>query len=38
MLSEIEKKLYESEKERTVLRREKEDLSREIRELEQTKQ
>ena len=38
MLSEIERKLFESEKERTVLRREKEDLTREIRDLEQIKQ
>jgi hypothetical protein len=34
MLSDLEKRLFESEKERTVIRREREELSKEIKDLE----
>ena len=37
MLTDIEKKLFESEKERTVLRREKDELAKEVKEMEQFK-
>jgi hypothetical protein len=37
MISELEKKLFESEKERVILRRDKEDLLREIKAMDNLK-
>ena len=38
MIADIEKKLFESERERIILRREKDDIGREIKDLEGAKE